>query len=465
MKYIAEVIVWGYPLMIILICASIYFAIKTKFVQFRFLKYIPKLLFEKSSDKDKISNLQSASLILANHVGTGNIIGVAAAIMYGGPGAVFWMWVTALLGAGLSFAENTLGQMYKVKINGEYRGGTAYYILNGIDSKMWAHIFAFVLFICLGLFMPTIQSATITTSISNTFKISKVIIGLIVSITIGIIIFGKTKRIVQVAEVIVPFMSISYMLVTLIIIILNITKIDNVFILIISNALNKNALYGGIIGSAISYGVRRGFFSNEAGIGSSPNISASSDVSHPVKQGLISSFCVFFDTIVICSLTAIMILITGCYNIAHGDKILYEGLKNSDYTYFASEAVNTLFDNWGPLFITIALFLFGYTSLFSGFFNAETNLIFLYGNKKNYKLINVVYKLIFIIIIFLSSIFNAEIAWNLTDIGVGIAAYVNIIVILLLSKKVLEVLDDFELKYKKKENINYVNKNLPSWRK
>src|SRR5690554_1430576 len=352
MKYIVEVIVWGYPLMIVLIVASIYFAIKTKLVQLRYLKYIPKLLFEKRTDKNKISAFQSVSLILANHVGTGNIIGVAVAIMYGGPGSVFWMWVTALLGSGLSFIENTLGQMYKNEINGEYRGGVAYYIYYGIGSKIWAHIIAFVFFICLGLLMPTIQSATIATTMNNTFFIPKVYIALFVSITIGIIIFGKTRRIVQVSEVIVPFMALSYILVTLIIIGLNISKLNDVIILIFNSALNKNALYAGIMGSAISYGIRRGLFSNEAGIGASPNISASSEVSHPVKQGLLSSFCVFFDTLIICTLTAFMILITDCYNVVDGDKVLYTGLKNYDYSHFTVEAINTLFINSGQLFIS-----------------------------------------------------------------------------------------------------------------
>ena len=464
MQYIVEEIIWGYPLMILLLIVCVYFSIKTRFVQFRFLKLIPKFLFVKSENKEKVSPYQTFSLILANHVGTGNIIGVAVAIMYGGPGAVFWMWITALLGSILSFVENTLGQMYKIEKNGEYRGGAAYYILHGIGSKTWANIIALIFFICLGIFMPTIQAATISTTINNTFGFSKVVVGLFTALTIGLVISGKSKRIVNVAEVVVPFMSISYLLVTLIIIVLNITKIDNVLILIINNAFNKKAIFGSVIGSAISFGVRRGFFSHEAGIGSAPNISASSDVDHPVKQGLLSSVCVFIDTIVICSATAFIILITNCFNVVKGEMVLFEGLKGKDYSQFASEAINTVFANFGLFFITIALFLFAFASLFSGFFNAQTNLLFLFKSDSKYKCANNIYKIIFLLIIFLCSIFNTKFAWGLTDIGVGLATLVNIVVLILLKEKVVEVLDDFELKYKKKDKSRYYNKELMCWK-
>jgi len=426
---------------------------------------MPKLLFEKNEDKDKISSFQSISLILANHVGTGNIVGVSIAIMYGGPGAIFWMWVTAILCSVLSFVENTLGQMYKVEVNGEYRGGPAYYILKGIGSPFWAHLISFVFFLCLGLFMPTIQSATISSTMNQTFDFPKIIVGLLVTITIGIIIFGNSKRIVNVAEIIVPFMALFYILVAVIIILFHYTQIDDVFILIINNALRKDSLYGSILGSAISYGMRRGLFSNEAGVGSSSNISASSNVSHPAKQGLVSAFCVFIDTIIICSATAFMILVTNCYNIIDEGKILFEGFEGLHYGEYVGAAINTVFNNWGAFFVTIALFLFAYTSLFSGFYNAQSNLIFMFKTKKTYKPANFIYKCVFLTIILLSSIFNTDFAWTVADMGIGIAAFINVIVILILSGKVLDVLRDFELKYKKKDKSRYYNKELECWRK
>ncbi|QVK18133.1 alanine:cation symporter family protein [Mycoplasmatota bacterium] len=465
MDYIVNKIIWGWPLIILLLVASVYYGIRTRFVQLRFLKLMPKLLFEKNEDKEKISSFQSISLVLANHVGTGNIVGVSIAIMYGGPGAIFWMWITAVLCSVLAFVENTLGQMYKIEVNGEYRGGPAYYILKGIGSPLWAHIISFVFFICLGLFMPTIQSATISSTIHTTFTFPKLIIGLFVTLTIGFIIFGNSKRIVHVAEVVVPFMAVFYIIVATVIILVHFTQIDNVFLLIINNALKKDAIYGSILGSAISYGMRRGLFSNEAGVGSSSNISASSNVTHPAKQGLISTFCVFIDTIIICSATAFMILVTNCYNIIDEGKTLYVGVEGLHYGEYVGEAINTVFNNWGTFFVTIALFFFAYTSLFSGFYNAQSNLIFIFKSKKTYKIANFIYKCVFLSIIFLSSIFNTDFAWSLADMGIGIAALVNIIVIVLLSGKVLEVLHDFELKYKKKDQSRYFNKELECWRK
>lgn len=465
MEYIVGKIVWGWPFIIVLVVASIYFCVKTKFVQFRFIKLMPKLLFEKNTDKEKISSFQTVSLILASHIGTGNIIGVAIAILYGGPGVIFWMWVTALICSVLSFIENTLGQMYKVEVNGEYRGGPAYYILKGIGSPFWAHIISFLFFICIGLLLPTIQSATISTTMNATFNFPKVAVGLLITISVGFIIFGNARRIVNVAEVIVPFMAIFYLLIAFIIIIVNFKFLDNVFGLIINSAFNKDAIYGSIIGSSFSYGIRRGLFTNESGVGSSPNISASNNVTHPVKQGLISTFCVFIDTIVVCSATAFMILITDCYNVMDKGKTLYQGYEGLHYDEFASAAINTIFNHWGSFFVTIAIFFFAYTSIFSGFYNAQSNLIFLFERKNKYKIANFVYKFVFLSIIFLSSIFRTEFAWTLADMGVGIAAFVNIIVILILSDKALEALSDFELKYKKKDELCYQNPELECWRK
>ncbi len=465
MKYIVDEIIWSWPLIIILLLSSLYYGIRTRFVQIRFLKLMPKLLFEKNEDENKISSFQSISLVLANHVGTGNIVGVSFAIMYGGPGAIFWMWVTAIFCSVLAFVENTLGQMYKIEVNGEYRGGPAYYILKGIGSKTWAHIISFIFFICLGLFMPTIQSATISTTMNATFHFSKMIIGLCVASTIGIIIFGKSKRIVQVSEVIVPFMAIFYIFIAIIVIGFNFKALDNVFLLIINNALNKDAIYGSILGSAIGIGMRRGLFSNEAGVGSSSNISASSNVSHPAKQGLISAFCVFIDTILICSATAFMILVTGQYNIMNEGHVLFEGISGLHYSEYVGSSINTVFRNWGSFFVTIALFFFAYTSLFSGFYNAQSNLIFIFYTKKSYKIVNFIYKMVFLSIIFLSSIYHVDFAWSLTDFGIGIVAFVNIIVLLLLSGKVLDVLSDFEVKYRKREKLNYYNENLECWRR
>ncbi|NLC94401.1 MAG: alanine:cation symporter family protein [Bacilli bacterium] len=463
MKYLVEEIIWGWPLIVILLSLSFYFSVKTRFVQFRYLKLIPKLLFEKNNKSNKFSAFQTVSLILANHIGTGNIVGVAYAICYGGPGAIFWMWMTALICSSLSFMENTLGQLYKTEINGEYRGGTAYYIYRGIGSQFWAYSISTLFLICLGIFMPTIQATTISETLNTTFNINKLLIGILVTVLLGYVIIGNAKRLVRFAEVLIPFMAFFYIIISLVIIISHFNLLDDIIRLIISNAINKKAIYGGIIGKSINIGMRRGIFTHEAGIGTSPNISSSSNVSHPVKQGLLSSFCIFIDTILLCSLTAFIILITNKYNIISENEYLFIGLPNKGYNEFVSEAVNTVFIGWGNLFITISIFLFGFTALFGSFYNAQTNLMFIFQGKK-YEKANVVYKIFFLIIIFISSFYKADIAWIITDLGVGVAAFVNIIVLLILNRKVIDALKDFELKYKKKLNLSYYNNELECWR-
>ncbi|MDF2699869.1 MAG: sodium:alanine symporter [Haloplasmataceae bacterium] len=462
---IVEKIIWGWPLIIILLLMGIYFTVKTRFVQLRYLLLMPKLMFQKSDDDSKITPFQTISLILANHVGTGNIIGVSIAIMYGGPGAVFWMWVTAIIGSALSFVENTLGQMYKVEVNNEYRGGPAYYIAKGLKSPFWAHVIAFVFLICLGLMMPTIQSAAISTTLNFNFSISKYIIGLVVTFTLAIIIIGNSKKIVVMSEIMVPIMAFFYLFISFIVILININKLDDVFMLIINNALNKNAFFGSIIGSAISFGVRRGLFSHEAGLGSSPNISASANVKHPVHQGLISAFCVFIDTILICSATAIMIFITDSYNVVSGNKFLFTGLVNVDSEQYVQYAIDTVFKNLGAIFVSISIFFFAYASLIGGFFNAQSNIIFLFKKEKQYKIANKIYKIVFLLIILLSSIFDTRLAWKFTDIGIGIASLLHLFVLFLLRNKVIDSLKDFEVKYKKKDNSRYVNEELDCWKK
>jgi AGCS family alanine or glycine:cation symporter len=464
-NYLVDKLIWGWPLIIILLLMSLYFGFKTRFAHLRYFFLTPKLMFEKNDDNNKVSSFQAMSLILANQVGTGNIIGVSIAILYGGPGAIFWMWVTAIFGSSLSFIENTLAQIYKVEVNKEFRGGPAYYILKGLKSRKLANTLSVIFFICLGFMMPTIQSATIATSMNLTLAIPKYVIGLLVAINLGFIIVGKAKKIVEVSSIIVPIMSIFYLLIALIIILVNFTRIDDIFILISDNAFNQNAIFGSIIASAISHGVRRGLFSHEAGLGSTPNTSASGNVKHPVHQGLISSFCVFIDTIVICTASAFIILITDSYNVINSTKVIFNGVGNNSYMQFVAIAINSVFNNVGTLLVSISLLLFGFMSLLGGFYNGQTNLIFMFKNPKRYNIANKIYKLIFIIAMFLSSIFDAQIAWKLTDIAVGIASLVNVIVIFFLRKKVFLALTDFENKLKNGDDSYYVNDETDCWKK
>lgn len=460
---IVERIVWGCPLLLLIIIVAVYFTIRTRFVTIRYIRLMPKLIVQKNTDEEKMSAFQSITLILANHLGTGNIIGVASAILYGGPGSILYMCLISIIASSLSFAENTLGQMYKTEINQEYRGGPAYYILKGLKSPFWAHFIAFGFFISLGHFMPTIQAATITTAMHQTFQIPKYVIGIIVTLLIGIIIIGKSKRIVLWAEVLVPFMSIFYMIISIIIILINVSKLDDVLLLILSSAFNRRAMFGGIIGSAINFGIRRGLFSNEAGLGSAPNILSSANVKHPAHQGLISAFSVFIDTVVMCTITAIVLLITDSYNVLGPNGYIYQGLPGVAYEEYVQVAVGTVFKQFGSFFVGISIFLFGFTALFSGYYNSQTNLIFLFKKGRPLKIANTIYQVIFLAIIFISSIYNTTLAWKMTDIGVGLAYVLHLFVLLLLSKQVVTVLRDFEKKQKNNDPTPYQNDQLECW--
>jgi alanine or glycine:cation symporter, AGCS family len=465
MRFIVDYVIWGWPLIISLLLVSLYFGFRTRFVQVRLFKHMPKLLFIKNEDRNQISSFQSAMLILASHIGVGNIIGVSLAIMYGGPGSVFWMWVAAVMCSVLAFVENTLGQLYKEEVHGQYKGGPAYYILHGLKSPLFANVVAFVLFLSIGLLMPTIQASTIIIAVNSTFYIPKTIIALSLCGLIGYIIFGNSKKIIQFAEVCVPFMAVGYLLVTFIIVFFHFDQIGKVLFMIFESAFNQESYYGGMMGAAVSLGFRRGIFSNEAGVGSTPNISASANVSHPVIQGLVSSFCVFIDTIVVCTASAIMILVSGSYNIVFKGKNLFVGLAGKDYTQFVEESINTIFTGWGPFFIAIALFFFAFTSLFGAFFNAQSNLMFIFKKSKYFKRYNTVYKFLFLFMLYLSAVFNNELAWLIADLGNGLIAWINLIVIVLLSSKVVEALRDYELKYKQNKKLIYSNEDLDCWKK
>lgn len=461
---IVDQMVWGWPLLTIILVFALYFSFRTRFATIRYIPLMPKLILQKNSDDEKMSAFQSINLILANHLGTGNIIGVASAILYGGPGAILYMCLISIFASSLSFAENTLGQMYKTEIDHEYRGGAAYYILRGLKSPFWAHFIAFAFFVALGHFMPTIQAATISTAMHQTFQIPKYIIGLVVSMFIGLIIIGRTRRIMLWAEVLVPFMSIFYMLIVLVIIAFNFSKLDDVFLLIVQSAFHKRAFFGGMIGSAINFGVRRGLFTNEAGLGSAPNILSSANVKHPVHQGLISAFSVFIDTIVMCTLTAVVILITDSFNVMGENGYIYQGLPGVAYEEYVQIAVGTVFKDFGAVFVAIAIFLFGFTALFSGYYNSQTNLIFLFKKGRKLKIANFIYQIIFLFIIFFSSIYDTSLAWKLTDVGVGIAYLLHLFVLFLLSSQVVNVLKDFEHKQKTNDPTPYRNPELECWK-
>ncbi|MFE9275163.1 alanine/glycine:cation symporter family protein [Paenibacillus glucanolyticus] len=438
-------IIWSNALIYLCLATGLFFTIATRFLQVRHIKDMLKLMFEGKGSEAGISSFQALSMALAGRIGVGNIAGVATAIAYGGPGAVFWMWLIAFLGAGSAFVEAALGQVYKTKQNGQYRGGPAYYIEKGLNMKWYAVLFAIVTVIATGMLLPGVQANSIAVSMESAFNINPAIIGAVLVLILGAIIFGGVKRIAMVAQVAVPFMAVGYIIIALIIVISNINELPAMISLIFSSAFGANASFGGILGAAISWGVKRGIYSNEAGQGTAPHAAAASEVSHPAKQGLVQSFSIYIDTLFVCSATAFMILITGMYNVTpEGAGAIVNNLGDvGPGPVYTTRAVETLLPGFGSAFVAIALFFFAFTTIMAYYYMAETNLAYI--NQKFRRVwMEYVLKAAILIVTFYGCIRTADLAWGLGDIGVGSMAWLNIIAILLLTKPALKILRDYE---------------------
>lgn len=438
-------IIWSDALVYLCLGAGLFFTIATRFLQVRHLKNMVLLMFQGKSSTAGVSSFQALSMALSGRVGTGNIAGVATAIFYGGPGAVFWMWVIAFLGASSGFVEAALGQVYKTKLDGQYRGGPAYYIEKGLKLKWYAVLFAIVTVIATGLFLPGVQANSISSAMDNAFGLSPLVTGIALILILGTIIFGGVKRIANVAQIVVPFMALGYILVALLLIILNISELPNVLKLIFSSAFGSDAAFGGIIGAAIAWGVKRGIYSNEAGQGTAPHAAAAAEVSHPAKQGLVQAFSVYIDTLFVCTATAFMILITGMYNVQpEGGQAIVNNLGNVEAgPFFTQAAVESSLPGFGAPFVAIALFFFAFTTIMAYYYMAETNLAYI-NRKAKRAWLEYLLKFGILAIVLYGCIKNADLAWTLGDIGVGSMAWLNIIAILLLSKPALRVLKDYE---------------------
>lgn len=438
-------IIWSPALIYLCLGVGLYFSLATRFLQVRHMGDIGKLMFQKHSSENGITSFQALSLALSGRVGTGNIAGVATAIAYGGPGAVFWMWLIAFLGAGSAFVEAALGQVYKVKQNGQYRGGPAFYIEKGLKMKWYAVLFAFVTVLATGALLPGVQANSIAAGMDNAFGISPAITGAIVVFVLAVIIFGGVKRIARTAEIIVPFMAVGYIIVALAIIVLNISELPGVISLIFSSAFGQDAAFGGILGSAIAWGVKRGIYSNEAGQGTAPHAASAAEVSHPAKQGIVQAFSVYIDTLFVCSATAFMILITGMYNVtpegADPIRTNLEGVEPGPQ--YTQAAVESVMPGFGGPFVAIALLFFAFTTIMAYYYMAETNLAYING-KKSRKWMDYILRVVFLFMVFYGSVKTAGLAWTLGDIGVGSMAWLNIIAIVLLTKPALKLLRDYE---------------------
>ncbi len=437
--------VWSLGLVAFALGAGLFFSIMTRFVQFRYFKEMIKLLLEKGDPESGVSSFQAFSMALAGRVGIGNIAGVATAIAFGGPGAVFWMWIMALLGGASAFIESTLAQIYKVKDGNQYRGGTPYFIEKGLNMKWFAVFVAIVVTLCYGILVPGIQANTIAVGFENTIGLNKSITGIILVVLLGIIIFGGVKRIANVAEKVVPFMALGYVVITFVLLFANAAEIPAMLWLIISSAFGANEMFGGIIGAAIAWGVKRAVFSNVAGVGEGTYSSAAADVSHPAKQGLVQAFSVYIDTIIVCTATALMILITGMYSVTpEGKQPIVENIQGVEAgPMWTQAAVESVIPGFGGLFVAIAIFFFAFTTLMAYYYISETTLVYL-GRKRRLKGLKAGLMIVFLGMIYLGSVENASLLWALGDFGFGSMAWLNLVAILFLTKTALKVFKDYE---------------------
>ncbi|VTP96591.1 alanine/glycine:cation symporter family protein [Sphingobacterium daejeonense] len=447
-------LVWSEVFIYLCLCTGLYFSFRTGFLQIAYLKDMLRLLFAKKKSDEGISSFQAFALAISGRVGTGNIIGVATAIFYGGPGAIFWMWIIAFLGSASAFVEATLGQLYKQKEGNEFRGGPAFYIEKGLGVKWYAAIFAILTIISAGLLLPGVQSNAIASSAFNAYAIPTNYTGIGIVVLLILIIFGGVKRLGTVAEFVVPFMAGGYIIMTLVIIAMNYHQIPEVFSLIFSSAFSLDATFGGIIGMAIAWGVKRGIYSNEAGQGTAPHAAAAAEVSHPAQQGLVQAFSVYVDTLFVCTATALMILFTGMYNVTEVNEagqpttLLVENLPGVDYNGFTQAAVSHHFPGFGNGFVAIALFFFAFTTIMAYFYYADTNIAYLVKNEKTRKIVGWIFKIVFLSTVYFGTVRTADTAWAIGDIGVGLMAWTNIIAILLLSKTAMKVWKDYKTKRK-----------------
>jgi len=443
----ANNVLWTYILIILLLVAGLYFSFGTKFVQIRLFPEMFRLIVEKREGESGVSPFQAFTISAASRVGTGNITGVALAIGVGGPGAVFWMWIIAILGMATAFIESTLAQVYKVKDGNTFRGGPAYYMQKALGQRKLGVIFGILLTLSFGFIFNAVQSNTIATSVGEAFHIKPYIIGIMLVVLTAMIIFGGVHRIVKVTQVLVPVMAVFYLAVALFVIVTNLTEIPAVFKLIFTQAFGLQEAAGGAIGAAIMQGVRRGLFSNEAGMGSVPNAAATANTSHPAKQGLVQSLGVFFDTIMICSATAFIIILAGLYNTGESNGIILT--QNSLAVHVGG---------WAPYFIAIAIIFFAFSSIVGNYYYGESNIEFMNAHKGWM----FSYRILVLAMVMFGSIAQVQLVWNLADLFMGLMAIINITIILLLGKIAFLVLDDFTKQKKAGKNPVFYAKSIPT---
>jgi AGCS family alanine or glycine:cation symporter len=439
-------IIWSSALIYLCLGAGLYFSLRTRFLQVRHFRHMIKIMTEGRSSEAGVSSFQALTMSLSGRVGTGNIAGVATAIAVGGPGAVFWMWTVAFLGASTAYIEATLAQIYKEKDdNGNYRGGPAYYIEKSMGQKWYAWTFAVATVVAMGFCLPGIQANSIAAAMENAWTVPVEYTAGALAFGLLLIVVGGVKRIAHFAQVAVPLMAAGYIAVSFAVVFANLEMVPAVVKLIINSAFGLDAGFGAIVAMAVQWGVKRGVYSNEAGQGSGPHPAAAAEVSHPAKQGLVQAFSVYVDTLLICSATAFMILLTGLYNVESGDGgYLYQGLAGVEAgPGYVQASFDTVLPGYGSSILAIALLFFAFTTIVAYYYIAETNVMYI--NRKVHRpwLANLLKVLVVSSVIY-GGVKSADIAWALGDVGVGIMAWLNIVAIIILQRPALLALKDYE---------------------
>lgn len=438
-------VVWCMLLVVLCLGAGLWFSIRMRFPQVRLFKEMAHLLVHGEKSESGITPFQAFAATVGSRVGMGNIAGVATAIFYGGPGAVFWMWCIAFIGASSAFMESALAQAYKVKDkSGEYMGGPAYYIERALKCKPYAVLFAIATILGPGILMPGLHINSIASTYEEAFGANMIVVGAIFCIVLGLVVCGGIKRIGKIAEYMAPVMCVVYVALAVGVIVLNINQVPGVFKMIITSAFGMEPLFGGILGSAISWGVKRGIYSNEAGQGSGAIVSASAECSHPAKQGLVQAFSVYIDTLIVCTSSALIILLTGSYNVvgADGETMLVSNIPNLEYGIrWAQHALSAAYGSWAGKLLAIVIIMFVFTSLMGYYYQAEANVRYLI---KDNKIAVWAMRIIFLFSAFSGALVNGQIIWTMGDTGAGMMAWLNIIAVLLLSKKGFALLKDYE---------------------
>lgn len=442
-------IVWNPALVVLLLGAGLYFSVRTRFVQVRKFSSMLRSLFSKKEDGKGISSFEAFCIALSGRVGTGNIVGVATAIAFGGPGAVFWMWVVAFFGASTAFVESTLAQMYKFQHSSGYRGGPFSFIEKGLGLKWLGVVFAAIAVVSCGIFLTTVQSNGLSSAVSNSFSVSPLAAGIALAVVLGLVIMGGVKRIARVATIVTPFMAAGYILMSLVVIGFHIQEVPAVLGAIVKGAFGLNPICGGIIGSTIAMGVKRGIFSNEAGQGTGAIVSAATDVRHPAQQGLAQAFSVYVDTLMVCTATALMILTSGTYNILDGQGgMLYAGAPElgNNYVAYTQHAVDSVFRGFGSQFVAVAMVFFVFSTVMAYYFYAESSIIYLFQGKSGRaeKWTIRVFQLLMLLAVVFGAVREADFIWQLGDIGVGLMAWLTVVSILILCPKAIRALKEFE---------------------